>query len=149
MATSKGKSGSGKASKTRCYDLAVEIGELACAVEDVRQAAGHKDANALLAPLHHIAQAKRLLPDDLGAAGAIVKKLASRGQRLFAAIKTQGLSFKPLKSKDAIFLSNDAGDMWSYVRQLQDAASRSCGSRAPGMVWPLETFRPIPKDLGR
>lgn len=135
-------------SETRCYNLAVEIGRLGCAVDDVRQAAQHRDANALLAPLHHLAQAKHL-SRDLGAAGEIVRKLASRGHRLKAAIQQKGLSMRTLPDRDADFIFNDASAMWSYVRQLEDAASRSCGSRAPGMVWPLERFRPIPKNLGK
>lgn len=146
---SKSSEHSGEAQACRyCYDLAVEISGLACAVDDIRQAAHHRDANALLAPLHHIVQAKHLAK-DLGPAGPIVKKLASRAQRLKSAIQTRALSMRELKNKDADFFHADAADMWSYVRQLQDAASRSCGSRAPGMVWPLEKFRPIPKDLGR
>lgn len=134
--------------ETRCYNLAVEISELACAVDDIRTAAQHRDTNALIAPLHHIAQAKHLHA-DLGPAGPIVRKLAARAQRLGAAIRSRGLSMRLLADKDADFIFNDAGVMWSYVRQLQDAASRSCGSRPPGMVWPLEAFPPIPKGLGR
>jgi len=138
-----------KAPERRCYRLAERIGEIDCAVGEIRAAAIAKNANGLLMPLYSIGHAAKEVAGELGADAALAKKLSNRGRLLHKAIEKKGLVMGKLTAGEARFFSDEQRALWKYVRKLQDTAAKSCSTMAPGMVPPVEPFQPIPKGFGK